>query len=45
MIVALVTGIGSIIMAFIAMITSLFGIISNKPDNKVIQGFETKEEV
>lgn len=42
---SLATGIGSIIMAFITMITSLFGIISNKPDNTLIQGFEPKEEI
>lgn len=41
----LATGIGSIIMAFITMITSLFGIISNRPDNTLIQGFEPKEEI
>ena len=40
----LATSIGSIIMAFITMITSLFGFIGNKPDNKVVQGFEPKEE-
>ena len=40
----LATGIGSIIMAFITMITSLFGIISNRPDNMLIQGFEPKDE-
>lgn len=38
----LASSIGSIIMAFITMITSLFGIIQNKPDNSVIQGFESK---
>lgn len=40
----LATSIGSIIMAFITMITSLFGFIGNKPDNKVVQGFEPKEK-
>ena len=39
------SGIGAIVMAFITMLTSLFGFITNKPDNKVIQGFEPKEEV
>ena len=27
------------------MLTSIFGFISNKPDDSVIQGFEPKEEV
>lgn len=40
----LATSIGSIIMAFITMLTSLFGIVTNKPDNSVVQGFEAKEE-
>lgn len=38
------TGIVSIIMSFISMITSIFGIIQNKPDTTIIQGFEVKEE-
>ena len=38
------TAIMSIIMSFITMITSIFGIIQNKPDNSVVQGFEVKEE-
>ncbi len=37
------SGIISIIMSFITMITSMFGIIQNRPDNSVVQGFETKE--
>lgn len=39
----ILSGIISIIMSFITMITSLFGIIQNRPDNSVVQGFETKE--
>ncbi len=38
------TAIMSIIMSFITMISSIFGIIQNKPDTSVIQGFEVKEE-
>lgn len=38
------SGIIAIIMSFFTMITSLFGIIQSKPDNSVIQGFETKGE-
>ncbi len=38
------TAIMSIIMSFITMISSIFGIIQNRPDNSVIQGFEVKEE-
>lgn len=30
-------------MAFFTLISSIFGIIQNKPDNTLIQGFETKE--
>ena len=37
-------GIVSIIMSFITMIASIFGIIQNKPDTSVVQGFEAKEE-
>lgn len=32
----------AILMAFITMLTSLFGIIQNKPDSTVVQGFEKK---
>ncbi|MBE6796489.1 MAG: endonuclease/exonuclease/phosphatase family protein [Ruminococcaceae bacterium] len=39
----ILSGIISIIMSFITMITSMFGIIQNRPDNSVVQGFETKE--
>ena len=38
------TAIMSIIMSFITMISSIFGIIQSKPDTSVIQGFEVKEE-
>ncbi len=38
------SGIIAIIMSFFTMITSLFGIVQNKPDNSVVQGFEVKEE-
>ncbi len=38
------TAIMSIIMSFITMISSIFGIIQSRPDNSVIQGFEVKEE-
>ena len=38
------SGILGIIMSFITMLTSLFGIIQSKPDNSVVQGFEKKEE-
>lgn len=38
------SGIIAIIMSFFTMITSLFGIVQNKPDNSVVQGFEAKEE-
>ncbi|MBR5441755.1 MAG: endonuclease/exonuclease/phosphatase family protein [Clostridia bacterium] len=38
------TAIMSIIMSFITMISSIFGIIQSKPDNSVVQGFEVKEE-
>jgi endonuclease/exonuclease/phosphatase family metal-dependent hydrolase len=31
-------------MSFITMIASIFGIIQNKPDTSVVQGFEAKEE-
>lgn len=34
----------AILMAFITMLTSLFGIIQNKPDSTVVQGFEKKGE-
>ena len=40
------SSIGAIVMAFITMLTSLFGLISsNKTDNTVVQGFEPKEEI
>lgn len=38
------TAIMSIIMSFITMISSIFGIIQSRPDTSVIQGFEVKEE-
>lgn len=38
------TSIISIIMSFITMIASIFGIIQNRPDTSIIQGFEAKEE-
>lgn len=38
------TAIMSIIMSFITMISSIFGIIQSKPDTSVMQGFEVKEE-
>lgn len=39
-----ISGAMSILMAFITMLTSLFGIIQNKPDTTITQGFETKGE-
>ncbi len=41
---AVLNGIVSIIMSFITMIASIFGIIQNKPDTSIVQGFEVKEE-
>ena len=41
---SLISGLGAILMAFFTLISSIFGIVQNKPDNSVIQGFETKEE-
>ena len=41
---SLISGLGAILMAFLTLISSIFGIVQNKPDNSVIQGFETKEE-
>lgn len=40
----LMTSLMSIIMSLITMIGSLIGIIQNKPDNTLIQGFEPKGE-
>ena len=42
---SLISGLGAMLMAFLTMISSIFGIIQNKPaDKQVIQGFEVKEE-
>ena len=38
------SSIAAIVMAFITMLTSIFGIIQSKPDDTVVQGFEQKEE-
>ncbi len=40
----LMSGLFSIIMSLITMITSLFGVVQNRPDNTIIQGFEPKGE-
>lgn len=41
---SLMSGLFSIIMSLITMITSLFGVAQNRPDNTFIQGFEPKGE-
>ena len=42
---SLISGLGAMLMAFLTMISSIFGIIQSKPaDKQVIQGFEVKEE-
>ena len=41
---SLMSGLFSIIMSLITMITSLFGVVQNRPDNTIIQGFEPKGE-
>ena len=42
---SLISGLGAMLMAFLTMVSSIFGIIQNKPaDKQVIQGFEVKEE-
>ena len=40
---SLVSGLGAIIMAFITFLTSVIGIIQNRPNDSVVQGFEAKE--
>lgn len=41
---AAISGAMSILMSFITMLTSLFGIVQGRPDTTITQGFETKGE-
>lgn len=41
---SLLSGLGAILMALFTLLSSIFGIVQNRPDTSVIQGFEAKEE-